>query len=284
MRGNVKIRLRQPRRDSWSVYSRWQYRPSLEVLDDRVTPSVLTPSPSSAVILPVTASSTSNTIRPGPGAPSSAAYAEELLAADRIAADRSRVATVSPFIESQPPPVPVPIPAPVVALAPRAVSMVHLTGPGVQLATSDVTLALRNVPDQLTVPEGETVTFTAWAGYGRQPASNPRFSLEPVEGSNFPEGAEIDPESGLFRWSPTTGFFAFRVHVQDSNNVAAKVVHLHVEPVMRQAPATDDETLMYVPEDSWADTFDGATGGGSEPVAAGVDHPSGATFDLDSPE
>jgi hypothetical protein len=90
-------------------------------------------------------------------------------------------------------------------------------------------LKLTNVPDRATVTEGQTIAFTAQAEYGDRTASSVVFSIEPVEDASFPEGASIDPATGAFAWTPTAGFYAFRVVARDGDDVVSQVIHLRVE-------------------------------------------------------
>ncbi|WP_026898830.1 choice-of-anchor tandem repeat GloVer-containing protein [Daejeonella oryzae] len=53
-----------------------------------------------------------------------------------------------------------------------------------------------------SVNEGTTLNFTAIATDSDLPATPLRYSLVKVKGTNFPEGATINPESGAFIWTP----------------------------------------------------------------------------------
>src|SRR5262249_34356094 len=58
--------------------------------------------------------------------------------------------------------------------------------------------ALALLSDQ-TVDEGSLLTFTAVATDANQPPQKLTFSLDP----GAPAGASIDPDSGVFKWTPT---------------------------------------------------------------------------------
>jgi hypothetical protein len=234
MRSLFSILVRPPQPNPGSVRRRWEYRPRVEVLDDRLAPSV-------------SAINTSH-------------LALDSLVAANLAGGVSNLPTLlSILIPGVPAPLPRIVPAAQVVTPPAAStpSPLNLVGQIWAGTSPEVSLVLVNVPGQMTVTDGETLTFTAWAGYGERPADSPHFSLEPVEGADFPEGAYIEPDAGLFHWMPTAGFYTFRVRVQDGEHAAMVLVHLHVQ-----------EAAM---ESAWAEpTVDGAAvalPGGDDPAA-----------------
>jgi len=149
-------------------------------------------------------------------------------------------------------------------------------------AGPQVFLVLRDVPTEVKLTEGETLTFTAWAGYGDRPAEHPLFSLEPVVGASFPKGAAIDPKIGVFSWRATAGNYTFLVRVRDGNNTVEQLIDLWVEEANRDAlwavPAEDwaaaglgGELLARTPDNVFDAAFMGETGGGQEPAASALE-------------
>jgi hypothetical protein len=115
-------------------------------------------------------------------------------------------------------------------------------------ANSDVT-RLHLVIDAATAPglpvneEGELITFTAKATDADLPAQNLAFSLathvDPLTGpSPFPQGATIDPSTGLLTWTPSEtqggADYRFNVRVEDEVQPWIKInrmVDIHVNEV-----------------------------------------------------
>jgi hypothetical protein len=104
---------------------------------------------------------------------------------------------------------------------------VNVFGPSMP-SPADGSLQLFDVPEQIRASTSGTITFTAQARNGVQPAESPQYSIAPVPGAVFPDGAVIDPDTGEFHWTPTTGFYAVEVGVRDGNNTATKIVHIWV--------------------------------------------------------
>jgi hypothetical protein len=88
------------------------------------------------------------------------------------------------------------------------------------------------VPTSITVNAGDIAQFTAVAS-DASPSDKFTYSLVPGQ---FPTGASIDPNTGLFQWSPPqSGNYTVQVRVTDlSNNQVTQSVTINVQP----APTT----------------------------------------------
>jgi hypothetical protein len=242
------IFARRPRQHGSSLRSRLQYHPSVEVLDERLAPSVAgTSNPIidgptvSSVAHPTTADQavvTNSALHTNTGTLPTAARTNPTKTVVSVAGyippgPGVSLPNVLVAVFDRPLPATV-VAVPVVTAVPAAPSPVSINVGGIR-GGEVVSLMLHNVPGQLTATEGQTITFTALADYGPQPAGNPHFSLEPVEGAGFPEGAEINPTTGEFSWRPTAGFYAFRVRVRDGDNTATQLIRIHVEEALPEA-------------------------------------------------
>jgi len=107
------------------------------------------------------------------------------------------------------------------------------------------------VPEQ-EVDELELLTFTATATDPDLPAQTLAFSLK-----NAPEGATIDPLTGVFTWTPNasqgTQTYLFQVCVSDGTievctNVTVTVNNVNFEPVaVDDAYTTNEDVVLNVP-------------------------------------
>jgi hypothetical protein len=89
---------------------------------------------------------------------------------------------------------------------------------------------LRDVSVQLTATAGELLVFTPTEpSNGEQISDSPLYRLERVHGARFPDGAELDSETGEFQWMPTPGYYAFRLCVQVGDYSTSEIVHVWVE-------------------------------------------------------
>lgn len=105
---------------------------------------------------------------------------------------------------------------------------VHVTDNGTSPLSDSVTFTITvnevNQPPELApisdqvIAEGELLTLTALAADSDTPPNQLSFSLDP----GAPEGAVIDPETGVFTWTPTTPDiltrFEVTVRVTDNGN------------------------------------------------------------------
>jgi len=113
-----------------------------------------------------------------------------------------------------------------------------------------------------SVNEGATLSFTASATDADLPAKPLRFSLVMVPGTNFPEGATINPESGLFVWTPTEiqgpGEYCLKIMVSDGEctdeeRILITVNEVNSPPTFSKGPDVtlfDDARRQLI--DRWA--------------------------------
>ncbi len=122
----------------------------------------------------------------------------------------------------------------------------------VVINVSEVNLApkLAAITTPWNIPEGSPMTFTATATDDDRPANTLAFSLK-----NAPNGAAINPTSGIFTWNPDEtqgpGSYSFSVVVTDSGSPAAsaeQVVQVNVAEA-NQAPLANSD-LYTTPEDT----------------------------------
>ncbi|NLZ26825.1 MAG: ExeM/NucH family extracellular endonuclease [Chloroflexi bacterium] len=133
-------------------------------------------------------------------------------------------------------------------------------GEPVECAEAEVTITVLEVnlppvidpiPDQ-EVDELELLTFTAQASDPDIPVQTLAFSLK-----NAPEGAAIDPVTGVFTWTPNvnqgTQTYLFQVCVSDGafgvcTNVTVLVNNVDFPPVaVDDAYTTDEDVVLNVP-------------------------------------
>lgn len=124
-----------------------------------------------------------------------------------------------------------------------AVRAVDVAGNIVEQAFDLTVTVSTNLPPILSsigdrrISELVSITFTATATDPDLPADTLRFSLS----GNVPSGADIDEESGLFSWTPTTvqapGVYTFTVEVSDGEltdqeeiTITVSVVHIQGTP------------------------------------------------------
>jgi hypothetical protein len=71
-------------------------------------------------------------------------------------------------------------------------------------------------------PESQIAAKQKWQPDNLRLAEGLSFSLQPVEGASFAVGAAIDPQTGVFTWTPapdqTPGVYAFRLRVSNGSN------------------------------------------------------------------
>ncbi|MDB6032480.1 MAG: hypothetical protein JWM16_2818, partial [Verrucomicrobiales bacterium] len=108
--------------------------------------------------------------------------------------------------------------------------------------------SLASLPDQ-TVPEGTRLTFTAATTNGSEQGRSFVFSLDP----SAPEGASIDPTTGLFSWTPTEaqgpGTYQIIIWATDtciptltsSGTVNVSVLEVNAAPIL---DPIDQQTVM----------------------------------------
>jgi hypothetical protein len=112
----------------------------------------------------------------------------------------------------------------------------------ITITVSEVNVApvLAPIGDQF-VAELDTLTFTAKASDADIPAQTLVFSLADGVGGDVPEGAGIDPSSGVFSWTPTEdqgpGVYTFDVCVSDGElndceTITVTVSEVNVAPVL----------------------------------------------------
>ena len=92
---------------------------------------------------------------------------------------------------------------------------------------------LSNVPNNATIPEVQTLSFHANATDIDLPAQNLTFSLADLgAASTVPIGASIDPNTGVFTWTPSEsqgpGVYRFKVQVNDGLATTEQTVELTV--------------------------------------------------------
>src|SRR6185369_310642 len=123
----------------------------------------------------------------------------------------------------------------------------------IELTVKEVNVApvLADVPASVTVDEEVPYTFTATATDHDLPANALTFSL-----NNAPDGATIDPNTGVFNWTPSEeqgpGVYTFDVIVSDGDLTDTKTIELtvkevNVAPVLADVPASDtiDEEVPF---------------------------------------
>jgi hypothetical protein len=201
-------------RGTCATPSRRFARLTIEILEDRTAPSAVKPTPPAAVTHPVL---------PG-GLAILAANSTPIPA-------RGTVAVVG---ISQAPPAGILLPS-VVPFSLYANVKWSGGESDAGIRETPTLLALSDVPVDWTLSEGITATFTARASYGETQAQHAYFSLEPVPGQSFPDGAAINPETGEFSWRPPAGDYFFVVRVRDGENTAVQVVRVHVEKSLLKA-------------------------------------------------
>jgi uncharacterized repeat protein (TIGR01451 family) len=108
--------------------------------------------------------------------------------------------------------------------------------------------ALASLPDQ-TIPEGTRLSFTVTPANTNEPGRSLVFSLDP----SAPEGASIDPITGLFSWTPTEaqgpGTYQIIIWVTDacistltsSRTANVTVLEVNAAPVL---DPIDQQTVM----------------------------------------
>ena len=151
----------------------------------------------------------------------------------------------------------------------------------------NVAPVLEELDDELVVNEGSLLTFTAEASDVDLPENELTFSLD-----GAPTGATIDPETGVFRWTPSEAqgpnSYTFNVVVTDDKNetdeqeITVTVNEVNVAPVLDQI---DDElevnegslltfiataTDVDLPENKLTFSLDGAPAGASIHPETGV--------------
>ena len=110
----------------------------------------------------------------------------------------------------------------------------------------NVAPVLEELDDELVVNEGSLLTFTAEASDVDLPENELTFSLD-----GAPTGATIDPETGVFRWTPSEdqgpASYTFNVVVTDDKNatdeqeITVTVNEVNVAPVLEEL---DDELVV----------------------------------------
>ncbi len=145
---------------------------------------------------------------------------------------------------------------PTEAQGPQVYSFLVKVSDGTDEATKPVTVTvnevntlpvLAGVPDQATVPELTELRFTATATDADLPPNELRFGLR-----SAPEGATIDPLTGVFSWTPTEAQggtpadYRFAIEVQDGNQpggyaiqpIRVTVEEVNQPPVLQGFPKT----------------------------------------------
>lgn len=130
-------------------------------------------------------------------------------------------------------------------------------------------LDLNAIPDQ-RIDEGSTVSFTAQASGSALPLT---FSL----GAGAPDGAHINPQTGVFTWTPAApGIYAVTVIVTDSGGPPQSVeqtVSITVENVSPKVALSSEVSGIQSAEFQDAGSFTDHTPG---PHTATVDYGDGA--------
>jgi len=115
----------------------------------------------------------------------------------------------------------------------------------------NVAPVLQRIPSPVTIDEMVPWTFTAVATDTDVPENTLTFELKPVSGTTFPTGATINPETGVFTWTPSEeqgqGSYSFRVRACDNGNpqlcdgqkIDVTVSEVNVAPVL--APIGNQE-------------------------------------------
>ncbi|HYK77445.1 MAG TPA: putative Ig domain-containing protein, partial [Daejeonella sp.] len=123
----------------------------------------------------------------------------------------------------------------------------------ITVTVNEVNIApvLAHIGDQ-SVDEKKLLTFTASATDENLPANTLTFSLE----GTVPTGAAIDPQTGVFAWTPTEaqgpGIYTFKVRVTDNGNpplydeqeITVTVNEVNIAPVMSNVPASATLTQL----------------------------------------
>jgi hypothetical protein len=116
-----------------------------------------------------------------------------------------------------------------------------------QVTVNEVNLppVLSSVPASATIPEQAAYTFTATATDPDIPINTLTFSLQ----GTVPAGASIDPNTGVFTWTPTEaqgpGSYSFQVRVTDNGSpslfdektIGITVTEGNLPPVLGGVPA-----------------------------------------------
>ncbi len=119
-----------------------------------------------------------------------------------------------------------------------AFNLIHIKGE-VNPAKAPVMTEIADI----TAPEDELISFWATATDEDTPASDLHYSLD----ENAPEGASIEPESGLFNWRPTEeqgpASYTFLILVSDGEMADEKEVNITIEEV-NQVPLIVSEPML----------------------------------------
>ncbi|HPM82692.1 MAG TPA: tandem-95 repeat protein, partial [Candidatus Anammoximicrobium sp.] len=128
-------------------------------------------------------------------------------------------------------------------------------------AAANVYTVSADVPAGRTTPEEVAFTFTATATDPDLPPQTLTFSL-----LGAPDGAAIDPASGVFTWTPAEeqgpGDYTFRVRVSDGTATDEGWMTLRVTEV-NDAPAGTDKTVTMLEDGTY--TFASADFGFTDP-------------------
>lgn len=123
----------------------------------------------------------------------------------------------------------------------------------IEITVNEVNLPpiLTDVPSEITADEMTLITFDASAADMDIPVQPLVFSLE-----DAPEGAVIDPMSGVFTWTPTEvqgpGEYSFKVKVNDGvasveSPITITVNEVNIPPILTDVPSeiiADEMTLI----------------------------------------
>ncbi|HQA29762.1 MAG TPA: Ig-like domain-containing protein, partial [Brevefilum fermentans] len=155
----------------------------------------------------------------------------------------------------------------------------------ITVAVYEVNLApvLEPIGDQ-EIDELETLTFTATATDSDIPVQTLIFSLEDGTAGEVPTGASIDPDFGVFTWTPTEeqgpGEYTFDVCVSDGiaivcETITVTVIEINTPPVARHMTVT---TAEDTPLDILLDVYDAD---GNELTVIIVTGPTHGSLDID---
>ena len=142
---------------------------------------------------------------------------------------------------------------------------------------------LEPIGDQ-EIDELETLTFTATATDSDIPVQTLIFSLEDGTAGEVPTGASIDPDFGVFTWTPTEeqgpGEYTFDVCVSDGiaivcETITVTVIEINTPPVARHMTVT---TAEDTPLDILLDVYDAD---GNELTVIIVTGPTHGSLDID---